>query len=670
VSGAKSEKIHPETIHRMVAFVVALVLLLVAAHAGAQLAGVLVFFLVFVISATVWVRGQYVDSLKDDSQWLPWKLAAGCCAVGALAVVIFVKWQGDGFGLAGMILIYFGIGSLMVQWRHKEDEKHGTVWGFVLLAAGLLIGLVGFALLGRLSGPAHAVPLLLVGVALLGLLPPGISLLSERAIHRLSDNQETPDPWRLGGMFGGALLFVSAAGVAFVLAGSVWVVVAIVILGLLMVALASSTQADLVAVIAVLALMGITPLAAAYPQGLNPGEHSKVLVALGDSYMSGEGASVYYTGTDDGGGNTCRRSPTAWAAMAGQERPFDGLAFLACSGALTRNVRSDQSSKPVPEAQTGEPGTQLAQYRNLQAHSHFTPALVVLGIGGNDAGFSTIGLMCVAPGDCSSKKGLWLDGLNQVEAMLRSTYAEVRAQFPLTPVVVIPYPDPIANGKRQCDQVALSTNERQFITDFLHNLNARAKKAAADYGFYYLTAMQDSLATSHLQLCDPLNEGRPGLNFIGLRSVNGIAEQRFSPANWAHNSLHPNERGHAAMLRVFQNWLVDAGTLPANAPGSPAKPSETPRSGTTGTQSQAVALAQPPCDLLDISPAGCRPQGQAWVEQQVSTLLVTKGWLGLLLAASAWAASVAFFGWRRLKAKKAMDQPSDPVSSPNGGGTS
>ena len=66
--------------------------------------------------------------------------------------------------------------------------------------------------------------------------------------------------------------------------------------------------------------------------------------------------------------------------------------------------------------------------------------------------------------------------------------------------------------------------------------------------------MQKSLADAHLQLCDQDNDKRPGINFIGLRSVGGFAEQRFNPKNWYHNSLHPNERGHAAMLQVFEQW--------------------------------------------------------------------------------------------------------------------
>jgi lysophospholipase L1-like esterase len=621
---------------RTVAFAVALVLLLFGAHGGATWPRVLLVLVVFVVVATVWVRGQYADSLDDDSWLLPWPWAIGFCVVGAALLVLGLVRSGAGTGLVGAVLLYFGIGALVMRWRERDEGRRA--WGLVFLGSGVVLGLLGSVLLGHVQG---ILPVGLLGFGLLLLLPVGAALLSEEAIQWLKDPGR--GAWRVGGVVGGVVVFGVVAVGTVVWVGSTWVLGVLLVLCLLVVALASSTQADIVAILAVIALMGVTPLQETRLEVLNPGGHSRVLVALGDSYMSGEGASVYYQGTDEGGGDTCRRSPTAWAAMAGQQRPFDGLAFVACSGARTANVRADPASIPSPRVQKGEPGTQLAQYQDLQKQMPFTPSLVVLSIGGNDAGFSTIGLMCLAPGDCNTKSSLWTGGLDQVERLLRGTYAEVRAAFPTTPVVVTAYPNPIDNQVSSCGQVALSIRERNFLQDFVQRLNARVQKAAADYGFYYLKAMEGSLAASHLQLCDPLNGGRPGLNFIGLRSVNGVAEQRFNPANWSHSSLHPNERGHAAMLRVFQTWLAD--TEPLSATGPKGSRPVTPPAPPAGEQ--AGVVVQPPCDLFDLSPTGCRPQGQAWALQQVGRLLLTKGWLAALTAAAAWAASVAFFGWRR-----------------------
>ena len=251
-------------------------------------------------------------------------------------------------------------------------------------------------------------------------------------------------------------------------------------------------------------------------------------------------------------------------------------------------------------------------------------------------------------------------GLDQVETALRGTYAEVLETFPDTPVAVMAYPAPIYNEDTtaNCDDVALSPGDRTFITDFVRGLNARVKEAAEDHGFYYVEAMQESLADSHLQLCDPLNEGRAGLNFIGLRSVSGIAEQRFNPANWSHNSLHPNERGHAAMLRVFQNWLASEGPLPSLEPGSPPNPAEDTASPT------------PPCDLFAVDTSGCRPQGQQWALKQVSGLALRWGWVALIVVFAAWTASVTFFAGRRAAAKREQAEREQAEEERGEGGSS
>ena len=131
------------------------------------------------------------------------------------------------------------------------------------------------------------------------------------------------------------------------------------------IAIVSSTQADIAAVIAAVALMGVTPMSETKPKDLNPQPGDAVLVALGDSYMSGEGAQLLRA-ADEGGNNRCHRAPTAWAAVAGQtNRLFDSVAFFACSGASTDNVRRTRTPTEPGDGestpQSNEPGTQLDQ---------------------------------------------------------------------------------------------------------------------------------------------------------------------------------------------------------------------------------------------------------------------------------------------------------------------
>lgn len=217
--------------------------------------------------------------------------------------------------------------------------------------------------------------------------------------------------------------------------------------------------------------------------------------------------------------------------------------------------------------------------------------------------------------------------------------------FPDTPVAVTAYPDPLADVD-DCGELALSSSERRFVRRFVGMLNDVVADVAAEHRFHYLDGMEGALAESHLQLCDPLNSGRPGLNFIGLRSVSGIAEQRFNPKNWGHGSLHPNERGHAALLRSFDRWLTSYdGAVPVRA----ASTSDGgPVTGGGATEADGGAPT-PPCDLFaDKKERGCRAEASRWAQREVADLLLDpRAFLGLLVLAGAWLVSVSLFASRQ-----------------------
>lgn len=630
-------------VRRTVVFAACLAVLLAVARSGYPTPVVMAAFTLFVVAATLWIRGQYMDSL-DDSQWhLPRWATLAVLVLGVALVALYLVVPSSGMALTGVLLLYFLAGATVTWLRQGPfPEEKQLLIALVLLGAGALLGLSGILVLGGGSGTAWIVlELALLGLAFLALVPVGLALLSEVSTRRLCAMRPVRRLWIGLAGFG---IYLAALGTVWAMTRSPWLLGALLVLGALVAAMTSMTQADIAAAMSVVALLGVTPLPADVPPTLQPDRTGKrVLVAFGDSYMSGEGAATYYKGTDEGGGNQCRRSPTAWAALAGQQRPFERVEFLACSGARTFNVRTTTlPSRPgtgAPEAQTGEGGTQLDRYL-ADYGEDFTPSMVVVGIGGNDAGFSTIGMMCLAPGNCSDQSQLWTDTMPQVRASLRDTYAQIDALFPDTPVVAVPYPDPIAL-RGSCADVSLAPRERQFLHRFVTDgLNLSIAQTAREFGFYYLSGMQSALADAHLQLCDPQNQDRPGLNFIGVRSVRGVAEQRFNPTNWAHSSLHPNERGHAAMLRVFESWLPETvSTLPARVTAFPAD--------ATVAATAPTEAAVPPCDLLDTSPGGCRPRGTQWAKGQIRAMLLADGWLALVALVGIWLAAIAFFGDRR-----------------------
>lgn len=509
---------------------------------------------------------------------------------------------------------------------------------------GLVLTVVGLALLGRMNikGPG-----ILIGLGLIGM-PWALSLLSEHAIRAFEKGTRFA---RFNAAVGGAVLVLVAVGVAWAVTDTVFAAVALGALALLIVALSSSTLADITVVLAIVALMGITAQDAKPPEATSTDE--KVLVVLGDSYMSGEGASIFIEGTDDGATNECRRATTSWASMSGQLPPFDGVLDFSCSGADSDNIRHGKGRQgadnfaPVPYAMPGEGDTQLDAYvvteKRLHPNDELDPALVVLSIGGNDAGFSTIGLTCLAPGSCNDKvpEALWnKESLSKVENRLRQVYDQVDAQFKHSPVVVIPYIDPIY-GERKCGQAVLEGGDITFVKGFLRNLNGRIKTVADQYGFYYLADMETALADRHLQLCDPDNRDRPGLNFIGLRSVNGLGDQRFNPSKWHHNSLHPNARGHAAMFSTFQHWLADRDldTLAVRR-GTADK-------DRTTAKDETQEPVEGKCWTYSDGPNDCRSQSTDWAMQQAGTFVLKSAVLIAFAVGGAWLFASAIFGSRR-----------------------
>ncbi|MCG0284077.1 GDSL-type esterase/lipase family protein [Streptomyces sp. PSAA01] len=129
------------------------------------------------------------------------------------------------------------------------------------------------------------------------------------------------------------------------------------------------------------------------------------VVAMGDSYSSGEGAtepggkdyyaeSDYYDKTEPKSKNSCHRSKIAWsrqATLPGYSKSIGALAdsldanmdyhFIACSGARTFNILNTGRS------------SELAQLK--QGYLDQNTSLVTLSVGGNDARFTDIVKKCV-----------------------------------------------------------------------------------------------------------------------------------------------------------------------------------------------------------------------------------------------------------------------------------
>lgn len=99
------------------------------------------------------------------------------------------------------------------------------------------------------------------------------------------------------------------------------------------------------------------------------------LVALGDSYSSGEGDSDFIPGTNTSS-DQCHRSYNAAAELLYASQDLGDIDFVACSGAITDDFFSANN----------EGNHELAQSKALSA----TTRIVSLTFGGNDIGFSSV----------------------------------------------------------------------------------------------------------------------------------------------------------------------------------------------------------------------------------------------------------------------------------------
>lgn len=498
-----------------------------------------------------------------------WRLIG--LVVGA-GLVLFVGWLlaaldlvdtpfRDGAGFFGVALLYIGIGLGLQQVRRWANGRTRFVWVLVasLAVTGLLLGAAAL-------GAERA---LLIGL-LVGLLtiPIGIALMSETAFRVLSEDDAAPgSPWWRSWWacaLAGAVLLAGGLGLL-LLADVGRPYVALLGVGAVVVMLGVAARSNVDAVLVVAAAAVIWTLGQSSvpePDTLRPGPGEEYVVALGDSYISGEGASEYYAGTNQKGGDSCRRAPTAYPAQLMLERldQVPGqLVFLACSGAKAPQVGG------MSERGRAVAGTQLAQLQRLRQQADGHISFVLVSAGGNDALFGTLGQACVLPIDCTPLEEAWTDNLVHVGDVLETLYRDLHTALPGVDVYAVPYPIPVA--EHDCDYSAFSEAEHRFLARYAGRLNDTIAAAAAAQDVEVVTTMPRSLEEADQRLCDA-KAGHVGVNFIAANSVFGTLEQSANPQNWIHNSLHPNARGHEAMRAALVKWLVDKPAAPADEDGA------------------------------------------------------------------------------------------------------
>ncbi|NOX29476.1 MAG: hypothetical protein GXP35_05430, partial [Actinobacteria bacterium] len=246
----------------------------------------------------------------------------------------------------------------------------------------------------------------------------------------------------------------------------------------------------------------------------NPDAQSRIL-ALGDSFMSGEGAPEFFPGTNRAGANRneCRRAPTAYAYLVA-ERLGMGLDFYACSAATTDDIHNEGQ---MPDSAPGVVGGK-AQLENLTDFSDID--VVIVSIGGNDAGFGRIVQGCLLPGNCADRSDDWFANVDAAGPKIKDAYAAIKDAAKDTPVVAIPYPNLLAEVP--CNMV-LTSAEQEFLVELIARLNGVVAAAAAAAGVHVFEAASSAFDGRTLCADDPAP------NFVHLSPAGGGFFDRLSP---------------------------------------------------------------------------------------------------------------------------------------------
>src|SRR5690606_21083943 len=262
-----------------------------------------------------------------------------------------------------------------------------------------------------------------------------------------------------------------------------------------------------------------------------------IVVAMGDSYTSGEGAEDYYRETDRGYGtqtwNACRRSVNSWPrktwlpgmgkkigeivdldpSVPANVGPWQEVEFtsVACSGAEINDVTGIPNSQgqftapyywtnnlPLPSLDRAAEG----QFHEVpQLHSgvlnEYTD-LVVLTIGGNDAGFPDVVRDC-ALSDCTGNEADYQADIAATQDDVKNLLQQIRSAAPNARVILLGYPRLFAvPTKTSCGPLGIySYSEMTMINrlaGYFDQSQAAAVAAVNDPNVEYLSVLGNFLS--------------------------------------------------------------------------------------------------------------------------------------------------------------------------------
>lgn len=267
---------------------------------------------------------------------------------------------------------------------------------------------------------------------------------------------------------------------------------------------------------------------------------------LGDSYLSGQGFTppaidafgqlvLGYEPDTNSANNSCFRVSTSWGLTLAQhfQAQSKDVLFVACSGATTAHVTTNPQ---FPTSPPNVPGG-LPQIEELIRFNELKPVdVVLLTVGGNDAGFVNQITSCLMQTTCSPADHPVLSqdvdsGRTVLEERLVEVVRQIRDVAPQATILVAGYPSILPLSGVSCDDVGnMSVDNIAALQQYLRAINQSVRAGAISGGAHYLDV---SKALKGIHLCSPTSAG---VNPIGVR---------------VFSAMHPTVMGHNAIARYI-----------------------------------------------------------------------------------------------------------------------
>lgn len=315
-------------------------------------------------------------------------------------------------------------------------------------------------------------------------------------------------------------------------------------------------------------------------------------LGLGDSYSSGEGAFNYLDGTDTSN-NNCHLSSHSYPLLLTHDLFTNaGGHSVACSGAVMHDitdksdnyrgqVRGVASLQQLQQSQPALLASIMANYlpgyvAQQRFVSQYQPAVITIGVGGNNFGFGDILQRCLRP-----KTSLRLAAdtcfatyedrqelrsmIQRTGSQLKKLYEQLAAESPLSSIYVIGYPQIAVDNGACALNVYFSDRELEFVDELVDEINSTIASAATTASAHYVDVSQ---ALAGHRLCEATG------NAVAM---NGLTAGTDGGPNHAKifggESYHPNALGQQLIEQVILKQTHNlrlSKTVPNPVPKAPS----------------------------------------------------------------------------------------------------